>query len=146
MNKKSGGFTLIEVLVSFSVVLVLTAFFPILLKSIYTLTKENKEIHPLELEVFIHQAKMEIRNAKHVTTNGKMLTIMNRNNQTITYENYEGKVRRRVNGSGHEILLQNVHQVTYVEQNNGAVFLIEGNNHEFYEITVSAIVKEWTSD
>jgi competence protein ComGF len=110
------------------------------------LTQEEKGIHPLELEVFVQQAKMEVRNAKNVTTNGKMLTIINRNNQVITYENYQGKLRRRVNGAGHEIMLQNVEQATYESLNNGAIFLLQGNNEDFYEIIVSGIFKEWTAD
>lgn len=145
MIKKSEGFTLIEVLISFSVVLLLTTFFPILLKSLSALTEEKSGIHPLELEVFIHQAKVEIRNAKNVTTNGLMLTIMNDNGQRITYENYQGNIRRRVNGTGHEIMLQNIKQVRFQQVKNGAIFFLEGNNQDLYEVHVRAIIKEWTT-
>lgn len=137
------GFTLIEVLVSFSAVLIITAVLPLLFQTIFTLTKVEDGVHPLELEVFSQQAKMEIRTAKSVTTSGKILTIKNGNGLSITYEKYQGNIRRRVNGTGHEIMLQNVGDVTFVQARNGAVFFITGDNGDFYEIPVHAIRKEW---
>lgn len=137
------GFTLIEALVSFSVVLIITAFLPILFQTIYTLLKEEKGIHPLELEVFTQQAKVEIRTAKSVTTTGKILTIKNVNNQSITYEKYQGNIRRRVNGTGHEIMLQNVRDVVFVQARNGAILFITGDEADFYEIPIYAILKDW---
>jgi competence protein ComGF len=138
-----SGFTLMEALVSFSVVLIITAFLPILFQTIYTLLREEKGIHPLELEVFSHQAKMEIRTAKSVTTTGKVLTIRNGNNQSITYEKYQGNIRRRVNGTGHEIMLQKVKNVVFVQVRNGAILFITGDEEDFYEIPLHAILKDW---
>lgn len=140
------GFTLLEALVSFSVVLIITAFLPILFQTIHTFVKEEKGIHPLELEVFNQQAKMEIRTAKSVTTTGKVLTIRNRNNQSITYEKYQGNIRRRVNGTGHEIMLQNVKDVVFVQARNGAILFITGDEGDFYEIPIHAILKDWPHD
>lgn len=137
------GFTLMEALVSFSVVLIITAFLPILFQTIYTLLKEEKGIHPLELEVFTQQAKMEIRTAKSVTTTDKVLTIRNGNNQSITFEKYQGNIRRRVNGTGHEIMLQNVKDVVFVQTRNGAILFITGDEEDFYEIPIHAILKDW---
>ncbi|WP_417899631.1 competence type IV pilus minor pilin ComGF [Bacillus haimaensis] len=136
------GFTLLEALVSFSVVLIITAFLPILFQTIYTLVKEEEGIHPLELEVFTHQAKMEIRTAKSVTTTGKILTIKN-GNKSITYEKYQGNIRRRVNGTGHEIMLQNVKDVVFVQARNGAILFITGDEEDFHEIPIHAILKDW---
>ncbi|MCA1320537.1 prepilin-type N-terminal cleavage/methylation domain-containing protein [Bacillus tianshenii] len=142
-KRDEKGFTLMEVLVSFSVVLMITAFLPILFQAVHTFIKEEKGVHPLELEVFTQQAKNEIRTAKSVTSTGKILTIRNANNQNVTYEKYQGNIRRRVNGTGHEILLQNIKDVVFVQERNGATIYITGAGEDFYEVGIYAILKDW---
>ncbi|QFT89792.1 hypothetical protein FIU87_14105 [Bacillus sp. THAF10] len=136
---KEQGFTLLEVLVSFAVVLVLTAMFPLFIKSLMELTEPEKGIHPLELEVFVQQAKRELRNGKSFSANESVLTIVNQQNQSIIYEWYDGKMRRRVNGSGHELMLHNVKAITFKERGNGVVFEINEGQELQIELLIDNV-------
>ncbi|WP_404443378.1 prepilin-type N-terminal cleavage/methylation domain-containing protein [Sutcliffiella horikoshii] len=144
--RKEEGFTLLEVLISFSLVLVLTTFFPLLIKNLITLTEINNGINQMELEVFIQQANREIKIAKRVFVEGKVLVIINQADQRVTYEYYQQKIRRRVNGSGHELLLHHVKSINFVEQENGASFRLEGSDDVVYEFRISAIPNSWYAE
>ena len=143
---KNDGFTLLEVLVSFSIILILTAFFPLLLKSLSLLTEKGDGIHPLELEVFIQQATREVRNAKKVSVEGNAMVIINQNDQRVTYEFYQKNVRRRVNGTGHELLLHGVESISFKEVRNGAIVNVKGKDEIIHEFKLGAIRTSWTSD
>ncbi|MGD6774598.1 competence type IV pilus minor pilin ComGF [Sutcliffiella horikoshii] len=144
--RKHDGFTLLEVLVSFSVILILTAFFPLLLKNLSLLTEKGDGIHPLELEVFIQQATREVRNAKRVSVESNAMVIINQDNQRVTYEFYQKNVRRRVNGTGHELLLHGVESITFKEVNNGAIVNVMGKDEIIHEFKLGAIRTSWTSE
>lgn len=141
--RKNEGFTLLEVLVSFSVILILTAFFPILLKNLSLLTEKGNGIHPLELEVFIQQATREVRTAKRVSVEGNAMVINNQVDQRVTYEYFQKNIRRRVNGSGHELLLHGVESISFKEEKNGAIFWVKGRDGMIHEFKVGAIRNSW---
>lgn len=144
--RNNDGFTLLEVLVSFSVVLILTAFFPLLIKNLTFLTEKEGGIHPLELEVFIQQATREVRNAKRVSVDGKAMVIINHADQRVTYEFYQKNVRRRVNGTGHELLLHGVESISYVQVRNGVIFTVKGRDERIHEFKVGAIRTSWSAE
>lgn len=143
---KNEGFTLLEVLVSFSIILILTAFFPLLLKSLSSLTEKGEGIHPLELEVFIQQATKEVRNAKSVSVEGNVMVIINQADQRVTYEFYQKNIRRRVNGTGHELLLHGVESISYEEVRNGAIVNVKGSDEISYEFKLGAIRTSWSEE
>lgn len=144
--RKNGGFTLLEVLVSFSIILILTAFFPLLLKSLSSLTEKGGGIHPLELEVFIQQATREVRNAKRVSVEGNVMVIINQADQRVTYEFFHKNVRRRVDGTGHELLLHGVESISFEEVRNGAIVNVKGKDDIVHEFKVGAIRTSWNSE
>ncbi len=146
ISHNNKGFTLLEVLVSFSVVLILTAFFPLLIKNLSFLTEKGDGIHPLELEVFIQQASKEVRNAKRVSVDGKVMIIINQSNQRVTYEFYQKNIRRRVNGTGHELLLHGVVGISFEEVRNGVIFTVTGRDEMIHEFKVGAIRTSWNPE
>jgi competence protein ComGF len=144
--RKNDGFTLLEVLVSFSLILILTAFFPLLLKNLSLLTEKGNGIHPLELEVFIQQATREVRTAKRVSVEGNVMVIINQADQRVTYEYFQKNIRRRVNGTGHEILLHGVESISFEEVRNGAVFRVKGRGGMIHEFKAGAIRNSWSEE
>lgn len=140
------GFTLVELLVSFSVLLVVCASLPLLLKSLHNLTFTPVTIHPLELDVFVQQVNNEIRAGKELYVVRNVLTIVNNDDEKITYEYYQNRIRRRVNGTGHVIALQNVFSFFVTETSNGAILQITGLNGEKYEINVHKWTKGVVND
>ncbi|MGG4381849.1 competence type IV pilus minor pilin ComGF [Priestia megaterium] len=114
--KREKGFTLVEMLVSFTLFLIIVSFFPIIIplaKQTYNLDFSMNE---MEWEIFVNQLAMEYREAKEVGIHATTLTLKMENNQIITYERYEDKIRRRVDESGHEVVLQHIKNIMYEQQ------------------------------
>ncbi|MBE4907948.1 prepilin-type N-terminal cleavage/methylation domain-containing protein [Bacillus luteolus] len=129
MNNERG-FTFLEMLVSLSILMLILTF----VVGLLAIIKEPKSggINKLEWEVFIQQAKQEIYQSTHVTKNITTLRFSKNNGETVTYETYGTSIRRRVNGAGHEILLQNVNGVKYEMLINGVVIeAIDKHNNVF---------------
>ncbi|MBM7693284.1 prepilin-type N-terminal cleavage/methylation domain-containing protein [Peribacillus deserti] len=105
LAKNEKGFTLIEMLLS---VVILSTLASLILTGMIFLKKdfEVKSINKMEWELFLHQINRDIRTSTMQTAAGSTLTLFVKN-RTITIEKYQDKIRRRIDGSGHEILLQN---------------------------------------
>ncbi|WP_235714597.1 competence type IV pilus minor pilin ComGF [Neobacillus dielmonensis] len=122
-----AAFTLIEVLLALSilsvVICLVTPAFEIMLNKQDT----NASLQIMEWEVFCSQFKKEIRmsNKAEVVSNRLILT---KATETVIYEKYESNLRRRVNSTGHEIVLQNVSSYTFTLLKN-AVKLTAKDDH-----------------
>ncbi len=129
MNNERG-FTFLEMLVSLSILMLLITF----VGGLLAIMKEPKSggVNKLEWEVFIQQAKQEIYQSIQVSNTNTTLRFSKNNGETVTYETYGTSIRRRVNGTGHEILLQNVSGVKYEMLINGVVIeAIDKHNNVF---------------
>ncbi|PLT29180.1 competence type IV pilus minor pilin ComGF [Peribacillus deserti] len=105
-RKNEKGFTLIEMLLS---LVILSTISSLILTGVVFLKKdlEVKSIDKLEWEIFLHQVNRDVRTSNTQIASGSTLTLFVKE-RAITIEKYQDKIRRRVDGSGHEILLQNV--------------------------------------
>lgn len=117
-SKREAGFILTEMLVALSLFLVFCAFFPLALK----ITTEGRiisnSLRSLEWDVFLHQLKKEVHMAKSVRVTDQKLNLTI-DEENIQYELYGNKIRRRVNGTGHEVCLQEVDTVKFEAIQNG---------------------------
>ncbi len=95
----------------------------------------------MEWDVFSSQVKKEIRisSKAEVISGGLVLT---NNNDTINYEKYGSNIRRRVNSSGHETLLQNVSSVTFTRINNSVKIIVKDVWGKEYNVVVQSYI-EW---
>lgn len=114
----SKGFTVVEMLCAFSIFLLIVSFFPVCLRLVSQEGSVEERLQKMEWEVFIGQAKKEIRMSDKVSVDRNILTLA-KNGQSIIYERYGSKIRRRVNLMGHEVTLQNIKTVTFKEVVNG---------------------------
>lgn len=115
MNREKG-FTLVEMLVSFTLFLIIVSFFPIIIPLVKQTYNPDFSMNEMEWEIFVNQLAMEYREAKEVGIHATTLTLKMENNQIITYERYEDKIRRRVDESGHEVVLQHIKNIMYEQQ------------------------------
>lgn len=129
----SSGFTLIEVLIAFTFFLILVGLFPLLIHSIPTIAVSNNDIRPFEVQVFFNQLSMEVREANELSINGTTLILVKSNGTVITIEKYQDKIRRRVNGTGHDLFLQKVKSVQYEQIPHGVEIEIEGSNGRVFK-------------
>ncbi|GAB6256157.1 hypothetical protein PSKAS_16790 [Peribacillus sp. N1] len=68
------------------------------------------------------QMKQEVRSSKAQDVMGNKLYLMLSDEQLSSFEQYEDKVRRRVNGMGHEVILQNISK--FQVEKDGSVIVI----------------------
>ncbi len=115
----SKGFTLLEMLFSFSVYCIIVSFFPLLVRLIIDDQPLEMRTQRMEWEVFISQMKKEVRLSNKVTVNSNQILLLEKNGKIIIYEKYGSNIRRRVDYKGHEVLLQNVNFFQFEKISNG---------------------------
>jgi competence protein ComGF len=121
MLRKNDGFTIIEMLFSL-MILMTTSFFILQLFSIIHTQLESKDkLHPKEWEIFTMQMQQEVRGAKSQDVIENKLYLLS-GDQLSFIEQYEDKLRRRVNGKGHEVILQNISKFK-VEKDGNVIVL-----------------------
>jgi competence protein ComGF len=112
------GFTLVEMLIAFMVFCMLASFFPLAIQTVASHKHLEQRTQRLEWEVFLSQLKKETRLSSQITVLGDKL-LLQKNGDTILYEKYGSNLRRRVNYTGHETLLQNVASVRFTKSSSG---------------------------
>ncbi|WP_185113070.1 competence type IV pilus minor pilin ComGF [Peribacillus sp. FSL E2-0218] len=105
--RQNDGFTMIEMLFSLLILMLISLFVVQLFSIIQTQVEAVNKLHPKEWEVFTMQMHQEIRSSKSQVVRGSGLYLMS-GDQLSSIEQYEDKVRRRVDGKGHEVILQNI--------------------------------------
>ncbi|MGE7759278.1 competence type IV pilus minor pilin ComGF [Peribacillus sp. NPDC097895] len=107
MLRKNDGFTMIEMLFSLMILMTTSLFVLQLFSIIHTQMVANDKLNPKEWEVFTMQMQQEVRSSKVQDVMGNKLYLLS-GEQLSSIEQYEDMVRRRVNGMGHEVILQNI--------------------------------------
>jgi competence protein ComGF len=115
MNK-NDGFTLIEVLLAFSIFLVIASFIPQLLKLI---SYEPKHLHNIEVSLFFQQLAIDIQKSAAIDVANNVLYLQQEKDEQVTYAQFQQRIRRQVNQKGQEIALQNVAEVEFRKAANG---------------------------
>ncbi|MFC4320744.1 competence type IV pilus minor pilin ComGF [Litchfieldia salsa] len=111
------AFTLLEMLIALACSLVV---FVLIVPVLHVMdSKREVKLNPLEWEVFYQQTKLEVKEAKEIQVTDSVLTMKTLNDQLVSFEIYQDKLRRRVNGTGHEILLQNIKSLIFTPKENG---------------------------
>ncbi|MBL3642185.1 competence type IV pilus minor pilin ComGF [Peribacillus frigoritolerans] len=121
MLRKNDGFTMIELLFSLLILMSTSLFVLQLFSIIHTQMRSVDKLHPKEWEVFTMQMKQEVRSSKTQDVMGNKLYLLS-GEQLSSLEQYEDKVRRRVDGMGHEVILQNISE--FRVDKDGSVIVI----------------------
>ncbi|MFJ7637186.1 competence type IV pilus minor pilin ComGF [Peribacillus sp. NPDC097224] len=121
MLRKSEGFTMIEMLFSLMILLTLSLFILQFFSIIQSQIGTKNRIHPKEWELFTLQMQQEVRSSKSQDVVGNKLYLLSGEDLSLI-EQYNDKLRRRVNGEGHEVILQNISNVK-VEKDGNVIVL-----------------------
>jgi len=119
--KQNKGFTLIEVLIAFSIFLMIASLFPQFIKLI---SYEAKSIHHLETSIFFQQLSSDVQKSANIYVDNNTLYLLQGNNDVVTYGYFQKRIRRQVNNKGQEMVLQNVADVTFLSWVNGIDVLV----------------------
>jgi competence protein ComGF len=141
--RNEKGFTLIEALLALSIFSTIAFFFAPLLQILLNDKAVDGEYQKMEWEVFCSQIKKEIRMSSSVEViSGRLILTIDMN--TIQYEKYGSNLRRRVNNTGNETLLQNVSNVSFSLQKNAVIFTVKDTWGENYSLTAYSYF-DWNS-
>ncbi|ADU29943.1 ComG operon protein [Evansella cellulosilytica DSM 2522] len=129
LRGKPVGMTLFEVLISFSIFMLIVSILPV----VFSLLNQKQEdmISYEEHILFLAQLQLDFRNGDSFWTNhNNTILYFNRptDNSTIQFEMYQDKVRRRVNRTGHEVYLQNVKSMNVQSFDYGIVITLTSKN------------------
>lgn len=123
----SKGFTLLEILVSVSLLCTISFFLPPLYSILLKHDFAESRIQEMEWDVFCSQAKKEVRKSTKLEVVGGKLMLTSEVG-TVIYEVYGNMLRRRVNMTGHEILLQHIDSVSFLLLEDGVQISIIGSD------------------
>ncbi|MBS2770056.1 prepilin-type N-terminal cleavage/methylation domain-containing protein [Anoxybacillus sp. PDR2] len=135
--RQSRGFTIIEMLIVLSVVLLIVSFFPILLDIRWLRTEKQPQFNRLEWQVLLQQLKQEVRESRQIASDGEKLYLYKRGGEEVCLEQYGSFIRRRVNGQGNEIVLQSISSIQYKLEENGVEVVVIANDGKRYSAFIS---------
>lgn len=139
--RNEDAFTLVEMLLSFSVLLTIIFFVTPVLQIFQNNNHLQERIEAMEWDVFCSQMKKEIRMSTKVQVTGNTL-VLTEDSGTVVYEQYEKSLRRRVNYTGHEILLQNISAANFTLLKNSVQVTVKDLKGKDYTISVYSLL-DW---
>lgn len=112
LKNKQAGFTLLEVMICF---LFVSVFFLLLprLQVLFIEPPYPKQITNWEWNVFLEQVQIEFRDVEEGNSGEGKMVFKTKAGEHITYVKSGNNVVRKVNGAGHEVLLQKVEGISY---------------------------------
>ncbi|WP_444685685.1 competence type IV pilus minor pilin ComGF [Alkalicoccus luteus] len=106
------------------IILLFTAGYAVL---VMTLTEEPG-FHPYEFAVFSSQLEQEIKQADSLSVSpGGDRLVMTADGAVVTYEPYGSGIRRRVNYTGHQMMLQQVSSFTFTVSDESVTVAATGS-------------------
>jgi competence protein ComGF len=133
------AFTLIEVLIAFSIFTIIIFFMTPVFQIILNKEGSQAVLQAMEWEVFCSQIKEEIRlsNRADVISGRLFLT---KDTEIVQYEKYGTNLRRRVGSTGHEIILRNISHYSFTIVNNAVRITVIDIWGQEYSVIVYALV------
>lgn len=128
-----NGFTLTEMMLSLMILMAIVSFFPLFM-SFFEL-EDNRQLRSKEVELFFMQISDEIHGAKQLSVDksNERVDITLKNGNVASYERYGTNIRRRINKTGHQVLLQNIDGVTFSLSGDKLLYIeITGKNGESF--------------
>lgn len=133
MNNR--GIVLLDMLFSLFLFLVIVSFLPLFLQMILDIQPMERQLRNLEWEIFAQQLKKEVRMSESINIDQNKL-LLYVNGENIQYEWYSNKIRRRVNVSGHEVVLQGIETVDFLFLVNGVEVVVKDQYMEQKEVKI----------
>ncbi|MCD8508728.1 MAG: ComGF family competence protein [Bacillus sp. (in: Bacteria)] len=136
--KTCRGITVLETMVSLLIFMIIAGMVP----AAYGLwiSPSISQFSYEERVIFTTQLQLDFRPSTAYWTNASETILYFRrapDNATVQYELYQDKVRRRVNGTGHEVFLQNVKKLHVVKKEYGIELSVTTDNGREFSHTIA---------
>ncbi|WP_165981013.1 competence type IV pilus minor pilin ComGF [Macrococcus lamae] len=120
--KKDEGFTLLEMLLNFSIAIIIMSLFPLIIQNIMMFKSVSSDNYDINFELCLRDILSEIKNKEVTAVNGELLAKDLTTGKIYSYNYHLGRIIRKVDRAGYVILLEQVKQAEFYEQNQ-SVFL-----------------------
>jgi competence protein ComGF len=139
VNFWNSGFTLTEALLGLAAFCLLAALLPLSFQVFSKVDQGSSRLQTMQWEVFSSQIKKEIRMSQKINPQVNRL-FLTRDSDLILYEKSGTNVRRRVNLTGNEILLQNIKSIQFDSIKNGTIVKVEDIWSKKYSFTTRSFI------
>ncbi|MFS0561926.1 competence type IV pilus minor pilin ComGF [Terribacillus sp. 179-K 1B1 HS] len=123
------GFTLLEVLITLSILILILSSIPPLLAPM----TQNTETESLSVRQALHFISMEVHKGNFVGIEENRLFIEDQQGRIAVFEQYKDMIRRRVNGKGHEIYLHHIENLEFQLDGSTIIAIVRGKEGASYE-------------
>lgn len=133
-HNNQAGYSFINLLLSLVIYFTIISSFTLILHFVSTQTHYPDDLKPFEWEVFLIQIQRELNEASNIETTTNQLSFQNKEGETVTIHQYQNLLRRQVEGRGHEIVLLQVKESAFIEENTGVTLKVvstAGKNFSF---------------
>ncbi|MGV3464121.1 MAG: competence type IV pilus minor pilin ComGF [Heyndrickxia sp.] len=125
--KNEKGFTLAESIITLMIAVTILSMIPLVMKGFNHINHSLSTEDSYEWNIFLMQLRREIRNCSEVNSLGNKL-ILQVNGEKVSYELYGLLLRRRVNDTGHEVVLQKVKKAEFTMMDNHITLVVHFTN------------------
>ncbi|MDG5470790.1 competence type IV pilus minor pilin ComGF [Jeotgalibacillus sp. ET6] len=112
-NKDNAGFTLVEAVLCLAVLTIIAALMPLLYVNLYSVNHQLEESVHKEWDLFSIQFRKEVMLHDVEKVETRKLTLKSKEGDTIVFSFYGSLLRRQVNGTGHEVYLTAIKDLSF---------------------------------
>lgn len=135
--KKQAGFTLLEVMITFAIFLMIASLTPQFFKLI---SFQPKLLQRAETGIFFQQLAIDVHHSANVKIVNNTVYLQQGKDKTVTYGYFQTRIRRQVNNTGQEIVLQKVAAVQFSPWKNGIDVSVTDEYNQRHERRVSHLL------
>ena len=132
-----SGFTLIEMLISLSMILVILAITP----SLWNYLQLEPQTEQFSVYQFFHVVTDEIQLNQLLRQSEDSLLLENSDNDQILISKYNNTIRRQVNQTGHEILLRDIEKFELKYNDHYLLIQLQMESGNTYEKVITIFKK-----
>ncbi|WP_228409425.1 competence type IV pilus minor pilin ComGF [Radiobacillus deserti] len=131
MERKTSqsGFTLLESLLSLSILLLTLPFLPFLFQSI----SDDSYYNELAIEQFFLFIADESHRAEYTVVDNNQIMFIHSEEKHVEISKYKSVIRRQIAGQGHEILVRDINSFIVTSSSAGIKIRIRDGKGDYYE-------------
>ncbi|MCD8502255.1 MAG: ComGF family competence protein [Bacillaceae bacterium] len=120
--KNEKGTTLLEVVIAFAIFLIIISLFPLFYQMLQPIDPKVRQ--RIETTLFFQQLGAELQNGHDIQAYTHSLHMTNKDNQLVSYDLVNEKVRRQVNRRGQEMVLLNTSEIRFSKTERSVTVIV----------------------
>lgn len=132
MKNNESGHTLLSMLFALSLISITIPFLSLLILNV----NDESSYNISSIQHFFYALRDQLIHSHSYDVKSNKLYLYNTLDETITIEKYDTLIRRQVNGTGHEVYLRNVTNLSFEKMPYGLHVLVTLNGGETFEKSI----------